>query len=168
VVFGWTLVAAAVIAARLGFWERLLEQVGLRKWWAGVHWSQLLPFVAMFVGFAASDVLVQGLASRAFGIPIAWTALMARIPILYLAITVPSLGNFGIREIAWSNLFGAYGSREELVAFALWTNAIFLLMHVAIGVVFVKRAIELVHGVEQARREGEEVPEPLLKEAADR
>ena len=94
--------------------------------------------------------------------------MMARIPILYLAISIPSLGNFGIREIVWSNLFADFGSGAELIAFALWTNAVFLLMHVGIGVLFVGRAIELTRGVRRARREGDAVPEPLLHEAADR
>ena len=93
---------------------------------------------------------------------------MARIPILYLAISLPSLGNFGIREIAWSNLFEDYGTREELIAFALWTNTVFLLMHVGIGVLFVRRAIELTREVRAARKQGDTVPEPFLREGADR
>lgn len=168
VLLGWTLVLAILVASRLGLWQRLLERLGLGMWWAGVSWRDLMPFVAMFIGFAAFDVLVQGLATRAFGVPIPWTALMSRIPILYLAIALPSLGNFGVREIAWSNLFADYGGREELIAFALWTNTVFLLMHVGIGMLFVRRAIELTRGVRAARRQGDSVPEPLLREGADR
>ncbi|MEZ4214961.1 MAG: hypothetical protein R3E88_00655 [Myxococcota bacterium] len=168
VAFGWTVAGAILVASRFGVWERLLERLGLGKWWSGFAARDLVPFVGMFVVFAALDVLVQGLATRAFGVPIPWSALMARIPILYLAISIPSLGNFGVREIAWSNLFADYGTREELIAFALWTNTIFLLMHVGIGVLFVARAIELARGVREARREGDAVPEPLLHEAADR
>ena len=168
VIFGWSIAGVICAASFLGVFQRGLERVGLSKWWSAVKVRELLPFLWMFIGFAAFDVLVQGLASRAFGIEIPWTSLMARIPILYLAITVPSLGNFGVREIAWSNLFAEYGSREELIAFALWTNAIFLLMHVLIGVLFISRAIDLARGVRQARREGDAIPEPLFKEGADR
>jgi hypothetical protein len=168
VVFGWSVASGLLIASKLGVFHRLLDRFGLGKWWSDVKIRELAPFLWMFIAFAAFDVLVQGLASRAFGIEIEWTTLMARIPLLYLAVSVPSLGNFGIREIAWSNLFSDYGSREELIAFALWTNTIFLLMHVFIGVLFIRRAIELTRGVRQARREGEAVPEPLLKGGADR
>lgn len=168
VFFGWSIVLAIALASRLGVWRRLIDRVGLGKWWASVTLRELLPFLAMFVGFAAFDVLIQGLASRAFGIVIPWTALMGRIPILYLAISLPSLGNFGIREIAWSNLFADFASREELIAFALWTNAIFLLMHVGIGVLFVRRAIELTREVRLAQKHGDRVPEPFLREGADR
>jgi len=133
VAFGWTLVAGIVVASQLGLWQRLVESVGVGRWWARVRLRELVPFVWMFVGFATFDVVIQGLASRAFGVDIPWLALMARIPILYLAISIPSLGNFGTREIAWS-----------------------------------QRAIELTRGVRRARREGEELPEPLLHEGAER
>jgi len=168
VAFGWTIVAGIVTASRIGLWQRLVERLGLGKWWAGLAFRELIPFLGMFVAFAALDVLVQYLATHAFGVPIPFSALMAHIPVLYLAISIPSLGNFGVREIAWSQLFADYASREELIAFALWTNTIFLLMHAGIGLVFVSRAIELTRGVRRARREGEAVPEPLLQEAADR
>jgi hypothetical protein len=168
VLFGWSIVLAIAVASRLGLWRRLLDRFGLGRWWASVRLRELLPFAVMFIGFAAFDVLIQGLASRAFGLEIPWTVLMARIPILYIAISLPSLGNFGIREIAWSNLFSDFGTREELIAFALWTNAIFLLMHVGIGILFVRRAIELTREVRRARKEGDRVPEPFLREGADR
>ena len=168
VVFGWRCVLAIGVASALGIWRRLAERTGLARWWARVTLRQLAPFVAMFIAFAAFDVLIQGLASRAFGVQIPWLELMARIPVLYLAIALPSLGNFGIREIVWSNLFADYGSREELIAFALWTNTVFLLMHVGIGMLFVRRAIELSREVRRARREGDSVPEPFLREGADR
>jgi hypothetical protein len=168
VLFGWSTVLAIVVASRLGVWQRLLDRLGLGRWWASVTLRELMPFLLMFIGFAAFDVLIQGLASRAFGIAIPWTELMAHIPILYLAISLPSLGNFGIREIVWSNLFEGFGTREELIAFALWTNTVFLLMHVGIGVLFVNRAIELTREVRRARREGDGVPEPFLREGADR
>lgn len=168
VIFGWSIASGFFIASKLGVFHRLLDRIGLGKWWSDVKIRELVPFLLMFIAFAAFDVFIQGLSSRAFGIDIDWASLMARIPVLYLAVSVPSLGNFGIREIAWSNLFSEYGSREELIAFALWTNTIFLLMHVFIGVLFIRRAIDLTRGVRKARLEGEAIPEPLFKEGADR
>jgi len=168
VLFGWSVAVAILVASRLGLWQRLIDRFGLGRWWSRVTLRDLLPFVVMFIGFAAFDVIIQGLAARAFGLEIPWIQLMAKIPVLYLAISIPSLGNFGVREIVWSNLFSDFGTPEELIAFALWTNTIFLLMHVGIGLVFIKRAIELTREVRQARREGNQVPEPFLHEAADR
>lgn len=141
---------------------------------AGGAWLQqvtprsMLPFLGCFAGFALFDIVIQGLASRAFGVDIPWIALAARIPILYFALSIPSFGNFGTREIAWSNLFADYGSRGELVAFALWTNLIFLVMHVVIGALFFSTAFRLVRAVREARRQGTELQEvPLLHDASD-
>ena len=72
--------------------------------------------------------MIQGLASRAFGVDIAWTALAARIPLLYLALVTPSLGNFGTREIAWAGLFSEFGSRDALIAYAFAVNSVFLIL----------------------------------------
>jgi hypothetical protein len=129
---------------------------------------QLLPFVGWFIVFAFFDVLIQGLASRAFGVAIQWQALAARLPILYLVMSIPSLGNFGTREIAWAESFADYGSRETLIAFALWTNVIFLVMHLAIGMIFFGRAMSLVRDMRKARREGDVVPQtPFLHDVID-
>jgi hypothetical protein len=84
-----------------------------------------------------------------------------------MAISLPSFANFGTRELAWSTLFADFGSREALIAFALWTNAIFAIMHVLIGVVFFGRAIGLLRDLRRARREGQRVPSPLFHDAID-
>jgi hypothetical protein len=165
---GWTLVAASFIAGQFGVWRRLMSTLGLTTWIGRVRFRELLPFVGWFVLFAIFDVTIQGLASRSFGVPIPWLALMARIPILYVAISIPSLGNFGTREIAWANLFEGHGEDAALYAFALWTNVIFLVMHALIGALFFGRAIALLRGVRQARQEGEEIRGPLLRDASDR
>lgn len=164
VALGWTIVALAGLAGRYGFWERALSRINFGVRGQGVSFRQLLPFFGWFALFAVFDVIIQGSASRAFGIAIDWTSLTARLPVLYLAISVPSFGNFGVREIAWSQLFAAYGSREALIAFALWTNAIFATLHVMIGALFFGTAIRLVRDLRRARREGESVPQPFLRD----
>jgi hypothetical protein len=161
-------VATSLIAGHFGVWRRLISTLGLGTWVGRVRLREVLPFVAWFVLFAVFDVTIQGLASRSFGVPIPWLALTARLPILYVAISIPSLGNFGTREIAWANLFEGYGEDAALYAFALWTNVIFLVMHALIGALFFSRAITLVRGLRQARQEGEEIRRPLLRDAADR
>ena len=72
------------------------------------HWverfplSKLRPFLLGFVALVLFDVTIQKLASAAFGISIPWLALAARIPVLYLALSIPTLGNFGTRELTWA------------------------------------------------------------------
>ena len=127
----------------------------------------LLPYIWIFAGFAAADVLIQGLASRAFGNVIDWTALMAGIPVLYLSMLIPSFGNFGTREIVWANVFHGYGSEPSLYAFALWTNVIFLVMHVLIGVLFLNRAMALLSDLRRTRGHVESVRAPILRDALD-
>ena len=60
-----------------------------------------------------------------------------------------------------------FGTRDALIAYAFATNTLFLLFHAAIGLVFLPRALALVSGMREARREGEVLPEPLLHDASD-
>ena len=165
---GWTTVAACMGAVRSGRWPRFLRRMGLESWAGRLTARKLAPIIGWFAVFAAFDVLIQGLASRAFGIPIPWIDLVGRIPLLYIAISLPSFGNFGVREIAWSSLFADYGTREGLIAFALWTNAIFAVMHALVGSLFVGRAITLWRQLREARKQGATMPSPILRDGIDR
>ena len=167
VTLGWSIVGAILLAGRYGFWRRALSRINFGTSGRGVSFRQLLPFFSWFMCFAAFDVLIQGSASRAFGVDIDWLSLTARLPVLYLAISVPSFGNFGTREIAWSNLFSDYGSEEALIAFALWTNAIFAAWHLIIGALFFPLAVRMLRDFRRARKEGESVPQPFFRDAID-
>jgi hypothetical protein len=131
-----------------------------------VRAAALLPFFAWFAALAAFDVLIQGLASRSFGTPIPWIDLAARIPLLYFALSLPSVGNFGVREFTWAALFERHGAQDALFAYAFATNAIFLLLNVLIGTLFVRRAVDLLVEVRRTAR-FHELPEPLLHDAID-
>jgi len=135
-----------------------LERFPLRKLW---------PFLGGFAALALFDVQIQWLASRAFGVPIDWAALAARIPIVYLAFLIPSLGNFGTREMAWASAFSDYGTRDSLIAYAFSVNAVFLVLNALIGVVFLRRALDLIGAVRRAQREGEPLPRPILHDPTD-
>lgn len=162
----WALVAATVIAIRvsgtrsvaLPFVERF------RGWLGRFNLRDFRLFFFGFVGLAIFDVVVQGLASRAFGVSIGWAELAARIPVVYLAFIVPTLGNFGTRELAWASLFAEFGARDALLAYAFAINAIFLLINLLLGMLFLSRGLALVAGMRRARREGETVPKPLLRD----
>jgi hypothetical protein len=165
----WGIVATLAIGVRLSRTRtvRIPGVAGIRGWLDRFSLRDLRAFFAAFVGLTAFDVLIQGLASRAFGIPIGWLALAARIPMLYLALSVPTLGNFGTREVAWAALFSDFSDRSHLVAYALGVNAVFLVINLAIGLIFLPRALQLMAAVRRARREGAEVPEHLLRDPTD-
>ena len=167
VAFGWLIVAGFAVASWLGAVERLYAFLRL-DWLEGrVKIRDLLPYLWVFAGFAAADVLIQGMATRAFGNPIDWIALAAGIPVLYFMMMLPSFGNFGTREIVWANVFHGYGDEASLYAFALWTNLVFLVMHVFIGVLFLNRAMGLFADLRRTRNHVESVRAPILRDALD-
>jgi len=167
VVFGWTLVGSFVVARWLGAVDKLYALLRL-DWLEGrVNLRDLLPYFWVFAAFAAADVLIQGTASRAFGNPIDWIALMSGIPVLYFMMMLPSFGNFGTREIVWANVFHGYADEASLYAFALWTNLIFLVMHVLIGVLFLNRAMALFADLRRTRAQVDSVRAPILRDALD-
>jgi len=164
---GWAIIGVAIVVLRSQTLRRLPGFSRAAAWLDQVPLRALAPFVGAFAALAAFDVLIQGLASRAFGIPLPWLELIARIPILYLALTVPSVGNFGVREAVWTGLFEDFAPHDALTAFAFATNTIFLVLNVAIGVFFLRRAMSLLTVVRKTRKAGEEIPEPLLRDAID-
>jgi len=167
VVISWLGLLAVAVSVYLGYWRRVLRSAGLYEWVVSINPRKLLPIFGWFCVFAAFDLTIQRTASHAFGVDIDWLAFIARLPLLYMAISLPSLANFGTRAIAWSSLFSDFGSREALIAFALWTNTIFAIMHVLIGLVFFGQAIRLLRALRLARKEGKRVPSPLFHDAID-
>jgi len=163
----WAFIAFAVVAMRTGFWERRIASTRFGAWTRNVSFRKMLPFIGWFALLAAFDVFIQGMASRAFGIHIDWWALAGRIPLLYIALSLPSFGNYGTREITWSVCFSEFADSHALVAYAFATNTVFLLLHVVIGVIFLPRALKLIGVLRQARREGIEVPRPLIHDPVD-
>lgn len=167
VTFGWTLVASFAVARGLGAVDKLYALLRL-DWLDGrVTLRDLLPYFWVFAGFAAADVLIQGMATRAFGNPIDWIALVSGIPVLYFMMMLPSFGNFGTREIVWANVFHGYGDEATLYAFALWTNLIFLVMHVFIGMLFLNRAMALFADLRRTRSHVDSIRQPILRDALD-
>jgi hypothetical protein len=163
----WTLLACALVAMRTGLWERKIASTRIGEWTKNISFRSMLPFIGWFALLAAFDVIIQGLASRAFGIVIDWWALAGRIPLLYIALSLPSFGNYGTREITWSFCFSEFADPHTLVAYAFATNTLFLMLHVVIGVIFLPRALALIREIRRARQEGVEVPRPLIHDAVD-
>ncbi|MBW2716631.1 MAG: flippase-like domain-containing protein [Deltaproteobacteria bacterium] len=169
VIVTWVIVLVLAIGVRISAKgsTRIPGARRVRSWLERFPLSEIRPFFIGFLALAIFDILIQGLASRAFGVDIPWTALAARIPLLYLALVVPSLGNFGTRELAWAGLFSEFGSRDALIAYAFSVNSVFLILNVLIGIIFLKRALQLVGEVRRARKTGEPAPAPLLRDPSD-
>ncbi len=164
---GWAVFGSVALATRTGMWSRTVLASRYGAWLHNVSFQALTPLFGWFVLLAAFDVLIQGLASQAFGIPLPWWELAGRIPILYLVLVLPSFGNFGTREIAWAALFADDAPREALIAYALATNTLFLLLHVVIGALFLPRALTLIGEIRRRRREGASLAAPLPRDASD-
>lgn len=168
-VIAWPVLLGAVLAARISRRRglRLPGAEPVRRWMKRFPLRKLWPFFLGFAALAIFDVVIQRLASDAFGVRIGWAELTARVPLVYLAFVIPTLGNFGTRELAWASLFSEFGSRDELIAYAFAVNGVFLLLNVLIGLIFLKRALELVGEVRRARRAGEPVPRPVFHDPTD-
>ena len=169
-VAGWLIILGAVVGVRLARGSSGGTLARVRSLIEAVNFRAFLPMLAWFVVLAVLDVGVQWLGTRAFGVPIDFLSLVARIPILYIAFLIPSFGNFGTRELVWASLFDDIHDRDRLIAYAFATNTLFLVFHVLIGAVFLPRALALLREVREANRAGEEIPHagPLLHDPGER
>ena len=163
----WLLMLAGALVVRV---SRTSSNRGLRRlrgFTDRFPLRTLAPFLLAFVGVTMFDVTIQWLATHAFATPIGWTDLMARIPLLYLALVIPSLGNFGTRELAWAGLFEGTATREELIAFAFATNSVFLVLNLLLGLVFLPSALALLRELRRKQQAGEALPAPILHDPVD-
>jgi hypothetical protein len=167
VAIGWTAVAVGVSLVRFGPSLRFVANSSLGERLSGVRFRRILPFLGFFALLTCADIVLQRLTSSSFGIHIPWLALAARIPLLYTALSLPSLGNFGTRELAWVACFSDFASRDQLIAYAFVTNTTFLILNVLLGATFLPRALELITEVRRARAAGKDLPERLLTDPSD-
>ena len=93
---GWAVVIGIALAMRSVRSSQWRPVARVRAIFEQLHFREFLPMLGWFVVLAAFDVFVQGLATRAFGAPIDWSALAARIPVLYLAGPTPPQLHFPI------------------------------------------------------------------------
>jgi len=165
---GWLLIAGTALGLRSARRSTTGRLARVRAWLEQLDLRSFVPMLGWFGALALSDITVQWLATRAFGAPIGFLSLVARVPILYTAFLIPSFGNYGTRELAWAALFADTHPRHTLIAYAFATNTLFLIFHVVIGVVFLPRALALLREVRDARRVGEPVPAaPLVRDPAE-
>jgi hypothetical protein len=165
----WVLFAAGFASVVLVRSGRLRSPriTAIAAWLERFPPGRLMPFMAGFAALAVFDVHIQWLASHAFGVALDWSALAARLPLVYLSFVIPTLGNFGTRELTWAALFSEFAERDALIAYAFSVNAVFLVINVLIGVLFLSRALQLIDAVRRARRDGELIPGRLLRDPTD-
>ena len=145
----------------------LAELEPLQRWLQRFPSRAILPFIGGFGLLAIFDVQIQWLASRAFGTPIEWTSLLARLPLVYFSFTIPTLGNFGTREVAWATLFADFGERDALIAYAFSVNVIFMVLNGLLGLIFLRSALALIREVRETRRAGGKIPHPFFPDPTD-
>lgn len=167
VAIGWVVVGVAFAAVRFAPSLPVVARSPVGSWLGRVRLRALAPFFYWFLAMSVLDIGFQWFATRAFGIPIPWPDIAARLPLLYVVLSVPSLGGFGPRELTWAWLFADYGSRDALIAYAFATNTIFLVLHVVIGMIYLPRALDLIGRMRRARARGEAVPEPLVTDPVE-
>jgi hypothetical protein len=165
---GWGLILGTAFAVRRARHSASGRLARVRATLEAIDFRAFAPMLGWFLVLAFLGISVQWIATHAFGAPIPFLSLMARIPILYAAFLIPSFGNFGTRELAWAGLFGEYHDRDILIAYAFATNTLFLMFHVLIGALFLPRAISLIQQVRKAQREGEAMPKgPLVHDPGE-
>lgn len=165
---GWVAILSVVLALRLAHRGTGRRLARMRAWVETIDFRSFAPMLGWFVVLAFLDVGVQWVATHAFNAPIPFLSLTARIPILYAAFLIPSFGNFGTRELVWAALFNDHHARDELIAYAFCTNALFLIFHVLIGMAFLPRALALLREMRRVRRAGQPVPEaPLVHDPGE-
>lgn len=155
---GWSLIIGIVLSIRFARRSTARWLGRVRLFLQETDFRAFAPMLAWFLVLAFLDITVQWIATHAFGAPIGYLDLVARIPILYSAFMIPAFGNFGTRELAWAALFAGSHDRDTLVAYAFATNTLFLIFHVVIGMAFLPRALALLREMREARREGEKMP----------
>ena len=85
---------------------------------------------------------------------------------------IPTIFFFGL--VAWGvSLWIVVLGHADLVSigrdrnFAVTTNSIFLIMHVLIGVLFLKRALTLLTELRRSPLDAESIRHPILRDALD-
>jgi hypothetical protein len=166
----WALLAAGSLSVALVRSGRLRSRrIGaIAGWLERFPLRRIAPFLFGLRRARVFDIHIQWLAvARVRRRARTGAQLAARLPLVYLSFVIPTLGNFGTRELTWAALFGEFGERDALIAYAFAVNAIFLVINVLLGVMFLSRALQLIGAVRRAQREGGSIPGPLLRDPTD-
>ena len=78
-------------------------------------------------------------ALRLFGMQVPFVALVANLPLIFLASAVPLTVGKLHASLAWAYLLGGYAPPESLIAYSVASHLTFLVMNALIGVAFLPR-----------------------------
>ncbi|MFM8411863.1 MAG: hypothetical protein ACKOCT_16480 [Alphaproteobacteria bacterium] len=87
----------------------------------------------------ALAILVHWRALRLFGIEVPLVALLANLPLIFLASAVPLSAGKLHASVAWALLLGGYAAEEKLGAYSLASHLTFLVSNALLGLAFVPR-----------------------------
>ena len=88
-------------------------------------------------------ILVHYLAVQQFGLQIPLLALLAFLPVVFLAASLPiTVAHLGTSQAAWLFFFSAYGPEARLLAYSLAAHFTFMMLNSLIGLCFLKQALK--------------------------
>lgn len=137
------LVLYAILAGIL-FYFRGLKLLGVQRPAPGLlstfDRARLVDYGAVLV-FKATALLLAAVlnwkAVQFFGMDIPFFAMLASLPLIYLASAVPlTVAKLGTAQAAWVFLLGSYAPEANLLAYSLCAHLMFLVMNALLGVCF--------------------------------
>ena len=88
-------------------------------------------------------ILVHYLAVQQFGLQIPFLALLAFLPVVFLAASLPiTVAHLGTSQAAWLFFFSAYGAEARLLAYSLAAHFTFMMLNSLIGLCFLRQALK--------------------------
>ncbi len=97
-------------------------------------------------------VLVHYLAVQQFGVQIPFLALLAFLPVVFLAASLPiTVAHLGTSQAAWLFFFSAYGAEARLLAYSLAAHFTFMMLNSLIGLGFLRQALRVPPKPQQAQ-----------------
>ena len=88
-------------------------------------------------------ILVHYLAVQQFGLQIPFLALLAFLPVVFLAASLPiTVAHLGTSQAAWLFFFSAYGAEARLLAYSLTAHFTFMVLNSLIGLCFLRSALQ--------------------------
>jgi hypothetical protein len=99
---------------------------------------RLMVVGALRVVFAFVFISLIGTCCLAFDIQVPVVFLLASVPILIVVAMIPSVAGLGTGQVAFVEVFGAYGDDERLLACSLAFSTGLIIMRAAMGLVFAR------------------------------
>lgn len=119
-----------------------LQSAGLRHYLLALLYKAPNFFLA---------ILVHYLAVQQFGLQIPFLALLAFLPVVFLAASLPiTVAHLGTSQAAWLFFFSAYGAEARLLAYSLAAHFTFMMLNSLIGLCFLRQALQAPPKPQQA------------------